>query len=110
VPLPGSPGPHLTPIEDAATLPLNRDPLDLIDRDLIAGEVVELRGARAVVHHHCLGVLQRAARFQVSRDCDGQKRMAADPALETRIGRAPLDDAVGIDPAQAVCSERLSGN
>jgi hypothetical protein len=39
----------------------NRDPLDLIERDFIAGAIVELRRARAGVIGHRLGVFERAA-------------------------------------------------
>ena len=37
---------------------LNRDPLDLIERDLIAGAIIELRGARAFMRRHRLCILQ----------------------------------------------------
>ncbi len=36
-------------------LPSDRNPLDLIERDLVAGAVVEPGGARAFVRRHELG-------------------------------------------------------
>jgi len=44
----------------------NRNPLDFIERDLIAGTVVELGGARAFVRSHQLGVFQRAAGLEIA--------------------------------------------
>ena len=42
---------------------LNRDPLDLIERDFIARAVIELGGARAFVRGHGLRVFEREAGF-----------------------------------------------
>jgi hypothetical protein len=43
----------------------NLDPLYLVERDLIAGAVVELGGARAFVHGHGLGVFERVAGLEI---------------------------------------------
>ena len=42
----------------------NRNPLHLIEHDLVASAVVKLGGARAVVRRHGLGVFERAARLE----------------------------------------------
>ena len=65
---------------------LNRNPLDLIEGDVIAGAVVELGGARAFVRRHELGVFQRAAGFEVGGDAGGLP--IASEGL--RSGSAPL--------------------
>ena len=61
---------------------LNRDPLDLIKRDLIAGAIIELRGARAFVRRDGLRVLERPAVLEIGRDAGGAEGMAADPDAE----------------------------
>ena len=45
----------------------NRNSFHLVERDLVAGAVVELGGARAFVRGHELGVFERAAGFEVGR-------------------------------------------
>jgi hypothetical protein len=44
------------------------DALDPIERNFIADAVVEFGGARNFVHRHRLGVFERAAGFEISRD------------------------------------------
>ena len=44
-----------------AVLPLNPDPLDLIERDLVAGTIVELGGSWAFMRGHELCIFERAA-------------------------------------------------
>jgi hypothetical protein len=46
---------------------------------------------------HRLGVLQRAAGFEISRDPGGSEGVAADLHARAEIGRTPLDHAPGID-------------
>jgi hypothetical protein len=53
--------------------PLNRDPLHLVERDLVARAVIELGRARTFVRGHGLGVLQRAAGFQIGGDSLARK-------------------------------------
>ena len=66
---------------------INRDPLHLVERYLIAGAIVELGGARTFVRGHGLGVLQRAAGFKISGDARGAEGMAADPDSACRVRR-----------------------
>jgi hypothetical protein len=75
----------------------NRNPLDLIKRNLIAGPIIELRCARAFMRRHGLRVFQRAAGFEIGRDPRGAKGMAADPYASAEIGGAALDHAPGVD-------------
>ena len=42
----------------------NRNPLDFIERDFIAGPIIELGGARTFVRGHGLRVLERTARVK----------------------------------------------
>jgi hypothetical protein len=56
---------------------LNHDPLDLIQRNLIARPVIELSRLRAFVVGDLLGMLDGAAVLQVGGDAGGPKRMAA---------------------------------
>jgi hypothetical protein len=58
---------------------LDRDPLDLIERDFVASPIIELGRARAFVRRHHLRVLQPAAGFQIGGDARGAEGMAADP-------------------------------
>jgi hypothetical protein len=59
---------RLTVEEGGAPVSSNRNPLHLIERDLIAGAVVELGGARTFVRRHGLGVFERASGFQIGGD------------------------------------------
>src|SRR5215813_11811523 len=68
--------------------PLNPDPLDLIECDLVTGAVIELGSAGAFVRRHALGVFQRAAGVHVGGDPSGPEGMTVDPYLETHGGRA----------------------
>jgi hypothetical protein len=56
----------------------NRNPFDLIERDLITGTVVQLGGARAFVRGHELGVFECAAGFEIGADPGRPKGVAAD--------------------------------
>jgi hypothetical protein len=52
---------------------LNRNALDLIERDLVTGAIVELGGARALVRGHGLGVFKRAAGLEIGGDASRKK-------------------------------------
>ena len=56
---------------------LNRDPLHFVQRDVIAGTVVELGCARGFVSGDGLGVLDGAAVFQVGGDAGGPEGVTA---------------------------------
>ena len=80
----------------------NRDPLDLIERDLVPGAIVELGGARAFVRRHCLRIFQRAALIEIGGDASCPEHMTAELDLETRFGRAPPDHLIGVDAVHRV--------
>jgi hypothetical protein len=63
----------------------NCNPLDLVERDLVASPIVKLGGARTFVRRHELRVLERAAGFKVSRDPRRPKCVAADLDLHAEL-------------------------
>ena len=75
----------------------NRNPLDLVERNLIAGAIIELGGARAFVRRHGLSILQSAAGFKIGGDAGGAEGMAADLDGNAKFGRSSLDHAPGVD-------------
>lgn len=76
----------------------NLDPLDLVERDGVAGAVIELGRPRAFMRCHSLRVLERAAAFKIRCDSGRAEHMAAETLREPSVGRAPAHHAVGIDP------------
>src|SRR5271165_2661793 len=70
----------------------NRNPLDLVKRDLIASAIIELRRAGAFVRRHGLRILQGAAGFEIGRDAGRAESVAADPDGGRAIAlvRSPL--------------------
>jgi hypothetical protein len=58
---------------------LNCYPLDLVECDLVAGPVTELRRARTFMRRHCLRVFERAAGSEIGRDARGAEGVADDP-------------------------------
>jgi len=85
---------------------LNLDPFDLIERDLIAGAIVELRCTWAFVRRHGLCVFERAAALKIGCDARGAERVAANLALNAQIGGASLDHAPGVDAVHRGRCER----
>ena len=75
----------------------NRDPLDLIERDLIAGAVIELRRARAGVVGHRLGVFERAAVGEEIREPRRAEGVAAHVGVDGGFFGAAADHAPDID-------------
>jgi hypothetical protein len=61
------------------------DLLDLVERDLVAGAVVELGRARALVRGHRLGVFERAAALEVGGDAGCPEYVAAEPFLNPAL-------------------------
>jgi hypothetical protein len=58
--------PHVIPMRRGyRQIRSNRDPLDLVERDLIPGAVVKLGGARALMRRHGLCVFERAAGLEI---------------------------------------------
>jgi len=73
------------------------DPLNLIERDLVTGAVVQLGCARAFVRGHSLGIFERAAGLEVGSNPGRAKYVAPDLSVEASFGRAPADHLIGID-------------
>jgi hypothetical protein len=69
----------------------DRNPLDLINCNLVAGAVIEFCRARAFMRSHGLRVLQRAAGFKIGGDARGAEGMATDPGARAELGGAALD-------------------
>jgi hypothetical protein len=57
---------------------LDHDPLDFIERNLVAGAVVELSRLRGFVSGDLLGMLDGAAVLQIGSDAGGPEGMATD--------------------------------
>jgi len=62
-------------------MPLNHDPLDLIEGNFIPGAIVKLRCARAFVRRHELRILKRAAIVEIGSDPRRAEGMAANTPL-----------------------------
>ena len=84
----------------------NRNPFDLIERDLVACAIIELRCARTFVRGHELGVFERAAGLKVGGNSSGAEGVAADLDLRAKVGGAALDHAPGVDPVHRRGRER----
>jgi hypothetical protein len=67
----------------------NLDPLDLVERDRVAGAVVELGRTRAFVRGHRLGVFQRPAAFKISGDPGRAEHVAAESLREASVRPYP---------------------
>jgi len=65
--------------------------LDLVERDLVRGAIVELGRARRLVSGDLLRVFQRTAVFEVGGDAGGAERVAADLRLDAGVLGAPAD-------------------
>src|SRR5438874_4850855 len=56
----------------------NRNPLHLVERELVVAAVVELGSSGRLVVGHLLGLFQRASVFEVVGDTGGPESVAAD--------------------------------
>jgi hypothetical protein len=75
----------------------DRDPFDLIESDLVAGAVIELRRARTGMIGHRLGVFERAAVGEKIREPCRPECMAAHFGVDAGLLGAPSDHAPDID-------------
>jgi hypothetical protein len=73
----------------ARVYPLNRDPLHLVERDLVAGAIVELGGARTFMRGHGLSIFYSAAGFEIGGDARGAEAVIADRCVNAGSDRAP---------------------
>jgi len=82
---------------NAASRWRTRDPIDLIQRDLVAGAIVKLCRARAFVRRHGLSVFECAAGLEIRGDASRAEHVAAELALEAGFGRPSADHLIGVD-------------
>lgn len=75
---------------------LNRNALDLVERNLILPPVVELGRPRALVVGDVLRGFKRAVVLQVRGDAGRPEGVVPDPGLDAGATRASLDHAVGV--------------
>ena len=75
---------------------LNRNPLDLVERNFIISPVIELGCPRRFVVRDLLRDLEFAAVFQIRGDAGCTESMIANPRFDAGRFRAPADDAVGV--------------
>jgi DNA-binding transcriptional LysR family regulator len=75
----------------------NRNPLDFVEGDRIAGAVVKLGGARAFVRGHQLGVFERSTIVKIGGYAGCTEAVAADPSFEVGIGSTAADHLIGVD-------------
>jgi hypothetical protein len=76
---------------------LNDYALDLVERNLIAGPIVEFRRTRPFVRRHCLGAFEGTAVVEIGCDPRCAERVTADFGVEAGVPRAPADHAPGVD-------------
>lgn len=76
----------------------NCDPLDLIERNFVAGAVIQSGGAVAFMRSHRLIVVQRTASLQVCGDFGGAESVTADYDVDAEISCPAQDHAPGIAP------------
>ena len=75
---------------------LNRDPLHLLEGNLITGPIVELGSTRAFVRGHSSRILKRTAGFEVSRNAGRLEHVAAELAFQACLASAAPDNLIGI--------------
>src|SRR4051794_8103978 len=76
---------------------LDRDSLDLIERDGVADAVVEFGGARTLMRGHRLRILERSAGLEIGCDAGRPKHVAPELDPKTGLGGAPANHAIGVD-------------
>jgi hypothetical protein len=75
---------------------LDRDSLDLVERNLILSAVIKLGRPRRFMVSDLLRNFQLAAVLQIRRDAGRAESMIANPRFNPGRFRAPADDAVGV--------------
>src|ERR1700730_15055286 len=75
---------------------LDHDALDLIEANLVAPAIVELRGACAGMVRHRSSLFQRAAVLEVSRDPGCPEPVIAELGFDASSRGAPADHRIGV--------------
>src|SRR5258708_32949406 len=74
----------------------NRNPLNLVERNLVLSAVIKLGCPRRFMVGDLLSHFQLAAVLQIGRDAGRPEGMIANPRFDAGRFRAPADDAVGV--------------
>lgn len=80
-------------------------PLNLVERDFIAGPIIELCGAWRFVSGNSLGVFQSAAVQKVCRNSRCSERVVSDCLGDSRSSCPPLDHRKGFPATQSALGE-----
>jgi hypothetical protein len=75
---------------------LNRNPLDLIERDFVIAAVVEFRCPRRFMVGDLLRDFEFSAVLQIRPDAGRAEGMIANPRFDSGRFRPPADNAVGV--------------
>jgi hypothetical protein len=89
-------------------LDLQNNPLDLVERDLIAAAIIKLGRARALMRRHLLGVLKERAVEQIDGDAGRPEAVAAEPGEEPDVADAANDHAPRVLARHALAGELLA--
>ena len=76
--------------------PSDRNPLDLVERNLILSAVIKFRCPRRFMVGDLLRDFEFAAVLQIRRNAGRAESMIANPRFDAGRFRAPADDAVGV--------------
>ena len=76
--------------------PLDHNPLDLIEADLVAAAVIELRRSRRGMVRHRGGLFERAAILEIGGDPGRPEAMVAELGSDAGCRGAPADHRIGI--------------
>ena len=87
-----------------ATL-LNRDPLHLVERDLLGPPIIKLCRACAGMVRHLRGLLKRAAVLEIRGDAGRPERVIADLGRDLGRPRSPLDHRIGVCLGKGIAGE-----
>ncbi len=68
----------------------------LVETELVAPAIVELRRARRRVVRHRRGLFQRAAVLEIRRDPGRPETVVAEPGCDAGRGGAPTDHRIGV--------------
>lgn len=84
---------------------LNRDPLDLVWRDLVVGSIVEIGRSQRLVRRDLLRVFERSAILEVGGDAGGAERVATDFGFDPGGSSSSADHSPGIRLVQGIGRE-----
>src|SRR3954465_12037784 len=76
---------------------LDRNPFYFIQRNLVAGTVIELGRARAFMRGHGLGIFQRSTGLEIGGNASCPEDVAAELLFEPGLGGTAADHPIGID-------------